>query len=155
MSGDPPKLAWATPGDAAALAAVHAEAFDAPWGASAFDELLAGAGVFGLLAGEPAVGMGLFRLAAGEMEVLTLGVSGAARRTGVARAILRAALGAAENAGAQNVFLEVEVGNAAAVALYESLGFTRSGLRRGYYDRGAAGRADALVMCLDVQPPSA
>jgi ribosomal-protein-alanine N-acetyltransferase len=144
------KLAWATPGDAAALAAVHAEAFDEPWGASAFDELLAGPGVFGLLAGEPAYGMGLFRLVAGEMEVLTLGVSGAARRRGTAQAILAAALDAARSAGAQSVFLEVAIDNAPAVALYERLGFGRAGLRRGYYDRGASGRADALVMRLDL-----
>jgi ribosomal-protein-alanine N-acetyltransferase len=148
-------LSWATPGDAAALAAVHAQAFDAPWGASDFDALLAGPGVFGLLAGEPAVGMALCRIAGGEMEVLTIGVSGAARRRGVAQALMQAALGAAREAGAEQAFLEVAVGNVAAVSLYERLGFERAGLRRGYYDRGAAGRADALVMRLDLRAASA
>ena len=32
------------------------------------------------------------------------------------------------------------------------LGFAEAGLRRGYYDRGSAGRADALVMRLDLGP---
>jgi ribosomal-protein-alanine N-acetyltransferase len=146
------KLAWATPGDAAALAAAHAEAFDEPWTASAFDDLFAGPGVFGLLAEEDArrLGMILCRVAAGEMEVLTIGVTGAARRGGVARALMAAALAAGRQAGAESVFLEVAVGNAAAIGLYRRLGFAQAGVRRGYYDRGPAGREDALVMHLDL-----
>jgi len=144
------RMVWATPADAAALAAAHAEAFDPSWGASAFDDLLASPGVFGVLAGEPAVGLVLCRVAAGEVEVLTLGVSRKARRRGLARMLMGAALQAGRDAGATAAFLEVAVENLAAVALYESLGFERAGLRRGYYDRGAAGREDALVMRLDL-----
>ncbi|MDB5447528.1 MAG: ribosomal-protein-alanine acetyltransferase [Phenylobacterium sp.] len=149
-------LVWATPGHAAALAAVHAAAFNPPWGASAFDELMAASGVFALLADEdPAVGMILCRLAAGEMEVLTVGVCGAARRRGVARALMVAAIGAARQAGAEAAFLEVAVDNAPAVGLYESLGFARAGRRPGYYDRGTEGRTDALVMRLDLNTAAA
>jgi ribosomal-protein-alanine N-acetyltransferase len=147
-------LNWVTPGDAAAMAAVHAQAFAppiaAPWGASAFDELLAQPGVFGALAGDPPQGLVLCRLAAGEMEVLTLGVAGAARRCGLAQALMTAALGAARAAGAEACFLEVAVDNIAAVGLYERLGFVRAGIRRAYYNRGASARADALVMRLDL-----
>lgn len=145
------RLAWTTPADAAAMAAVHAEAFPAPWDAAAFVELMDGAGVFGLLAGEdPVLGVILCRVAAGEMEVLTVGVAPAARRRGVGKALVVAAVGAARQAGADTAFLEVAVDNAAAAALYAGLGFRRAGVRRGYYDRGAAGRADALVMRLDL-----
>ncbi|CAN7150761.1 GNAT family N-acetyltransferase [Phenylobacterium sp. LjRoot219] len=133
------------------MAAVHAQAFPAPWDAAAFSELMDGAGVFGLLAGEdPVLGVILCRVAAGEMEVLTIGVDPAARRRGVAKALVVAAVGAARQAGADTAFLEVAVDNAAAAALYAGLGFRRAGVRRGYYDRGAAGRADALVMRLDL-----
>jgi ribosomal-protein-alanine N-acetyltransferase len=156
MTGGGVKLAWVTPGDAAALAAVHAEAFDTPWGASAFDELLAQDGVFGLLAGEvAAVGMALYRIAGGEMEVLTIGVSRAARQRGIARAMMAAAVGAARQAEVACVFLEVAIDNAPAVTLYDRLGFRRAGVRRGYYDRGPGGQVDALVMRLDLQPVSA
>jgi ribosomal-protein-alanine N-acetyltransferase len=149
-------LAWATPGDAAALAAVHALAFEAPWAASAFDELLSGEGVFGVLAGgPPSLGMVLCRLVAGEMEILTLGVSAAARRQGMAQTLMAAALGAAREAKAEAVFLEVAVDNAAAIGLYERLGFARTGLRKDYYDRGSGGRTDALVMRLDLGAPAA
>ncbi|HEY8615443.1 GNAT family N-acetyltransferase [Phenylobacterium sp.] len=145
-------LSWATAGDAEALAQVHAAGFDPPWDAAAFRDLFAGPGVFGLLArdGDRPAGMGLFRVVAGEMEVLTLAVDPAARRQGLARAVMTAALGAARAAGAEAAFLEVAADNAPAAALYAALGFRREGLRRGYYDRGPAGRMDAVVMRLDL-----
>jgi ribosomal-protein-alanine N-acetyltransferase len=145
------KLAWTTPADAAAMAAVHAQAFAAPWEAAAFAQLMAGPGVFGLIAGEEApLGVILCRVVADEMEVLTVGVASGARRRGVARALVVAALGAARQAGAEAAFLEVAVDNDAATALYAALGFRRAGLRRGYYERAPGERADALVMRLDL-----
>jgi ribosomal-protein-alanine N-acetyltransferase len=144
-------LIWTTPADAPAMAEVHAQAFDGAWDAEAFCDLMDAVGVFGLLAGSPpAAGVILCRVAAGEMEVLTIGVAPTARQRGVGKALMTAALGAARQAGAEAVFLEVAVDNAAAVALYAGLGFRRAGLRRGYYHRGAAGQADALVMRLDL-----
>ena len=78
------------------------------------------------------------------------GVTPAARRKGVAQALLAAGLGAARGRGAAQAFLEVAVDNEAAIALYQRLGFHRAGKRLYYYDRGAAGRMDALVMRLDL-----
>lgn len=144
-------LIWTTPDDAPAMAEVHAQAFAGGWDAEAFGDLMEGAGVFGLLAGTaPAKGVILCRVAAGEMEVLTVGVAPGARQQGVGKALMIAALAAARQAGAEAAFLEVAVDNAAAVALYAGLGFRRAGLRRGYYDRGEDGPADALVMRLDL-----
>jgi ribosomal-protein-alanine N-acetyltransferase len=145
------KLAWATPADAAAMAQAHAAAFPSPWSAAEFEALMAGPGVFGFLAGESEpLGVILCRVAAAEMEVLTVGVSPKARRHGLARALMAAAVGAARQAGAEEAFLEVAADNAPACALYAGLGFRHAGVRRGYYDRGAEGRADALVMRLDL-----
>lgn len=145
------KIAWTTPADAGRMAAVHAQAFPAPWDEAAFAELMEGVGVFGLLAGDEAeLGLILCRVVAGEMEVLTIGVAPSARRRGVAKAMMAAALGAARHSGADAAFLEVAVDNAEAASLYAGLGFRRAGLRRNYYDRGDAGRVDALVMRLDL-----
>lgn len=149
-------LAWTTPEDAEALALAHAAAFEAPWSAAEFVALMAQPGVFGLLARDEApLGVILCRTAAGETEVLTLGVVPPARRRGLAKALLAAALGAARQTGAEAVFLEVAADNAPAAALYAGLGFRRAGLRRAYYDRGPAGRQDALVMRLDLNAASA
>lgn len=145
------KLVWTTPADAARMAALHAEAFAAPWDAAAFADLMEGVGVFGLLASdERELGLILCRVVAGEVEVLTVGVAPGARRRGVAKAMIGAALATARSAGADCAILEVAVDNAEAAALYAGLGFRRAGLRRGYYDRGERGRADALVMRLDL-----
>ena len=146
------KLIRATPAECDAMATVHAEAFAAKaWRADEFEDLLDGAGIYGFLAEAAApAGVVLCRVAAGEVEVLTLGVSNAARRRGVGTALMAAALPAARDLGATEAFLEVAVDNPAAIALYERLGFAARGLRKSYYDRGPAGVMDALVMRLDL-----
>ena len=65
---------------------------------------------------------------------------------------MAAALDRIRLCAAREVFLEVDAANVAAIGLYDSLGFKRVGVRKGYYDRGAAGRADALLMRLDLEP---
>jgi ribosomal-protein-alanine N-acetyltransferase len=144
-------LIWATPEDAAAMAQAHAGAFDPSWREDEFEDLLDGEGIYGFVAKDEApLGVILCRVAADEMEVLTIGVRPEARRKGVARALMEAGLAAAKQAGAGACFLEVAVDNPAAIALYERLGFSRAGLRKGYYDRGEAGLMDAVVMRLDL-----
>jgi ribosomal-protein-alanine N-acetyltransferase len=76
-------------------------------------------------------------------EILTVGVIDAARRRGIARALLAALLAEAVRRGAVEAFLEVRVDNAAARALYAADGFVEVGRRPGYYD---GGRVDAVVM---------
>jgi ribosomal-protein-alanine N-acetyltransferase len=151
------KLTWATPAEAVLLARAHAGGFDEPWREDEFEDLLEGEGVFGFLAqqDEAPLGMILCRAVAGEMEVLTLAVVPPARRQGVAKALMTAALGAAVQMGVKEAFLEVAVDNDAAAALYVGLGFRRAGLRKAYYDRGPAGVVDALVMRLDLTPDAA
>lgn len=145
------KLDLATAADAPAMASAHAQAFDTPWDEVDFEDLLDGPGIFGLVVrAEDPAGVLVCRTAAGEAEILTVGVAPWARRQGVGQALMTAAIGMARGAGANEMFLEVDVDNAGAVALYERLGFARAGLRKAYYDRGPNGRADALVMRLDL-----
>ena len=149
------KLAAAGADQGPALASLHALAFQQPWAAAAFTSLLEGAGVFALLAKtDGPAGFVLCRTVAGEAEILTLAVAPSARRSGVARALMAAAIDLARQAGAEAMFLEVGAGNAAAVTLYARLGFIETGRRRSYYDRDAEGREDALIMHLDLKPPA-
>ncbi|HET7879667.1 MAG TPA: GNAT family N-acetyltransferase [Acetobacteraceae bacterium] len=133
----------ATGAHVAALAAIHATAFPPreAWGEDAISLQLALPGSFGLI--EQRGGMLLARVAADEAEVLTLAVMPAVRREGIATALLDAATAQARAVGAHRMFLEVAVGNTAAIALYRTAGLVEVGRRRRYY----ADRSDALVLC--------
>ncbi|WP_459675449.1 GNAT family N-acetyltransferase [Acidisoma sp. 7E03] len=136
------------PAYAPALAAIHALAFpQEPWGAATFQQQLEMHGVVGLL--DSRGGMILLRLTLDEAEILTLGTAPAARRRGIAAGLLAEALRQAAARGVRQVFLEVEVGNAAARGLYAAAGFTEVGRRRGYYANGA----DALVLRATLPEP--
>jgi ribosomal-protein-alanine N-acetyltransferase len=135
-----------------ALAVLHASAFDRPWHEAELAELMRSPGVVAL---ETDGGFIMVRLLGDAAEVLTLAVAPSARRRGAGRALVRAGLTAAEEAGAPTVVLEVAAGNAAAVALYESEGFERAGVRRGYYARAGQGAEDALLLRRTLKTPGA
>jgi ribosomal-protein-alanine N-acetyltransferase len=96
------------------------------------------------VADRPPAAYAAFRHAAGEAELLRVGVGPAFRRRGLARALLVEGLERLRDAEVQVCFLEVRVDNQPAIHLYESLGFSCTGLRRGYYRDGA----DALIFVL-------
>lgn len=137
--------------DAALLAALQASAFDDRWSADFIACLLDQPGVVAAVAAESpsaqgAQGMILVRSIAGEAEILTLAVRPAARRRGVARALVRYGAARADALGAGVMFLEVSAANAAAIPLYLGLGFVRAGLRPGYYATPDGVRQDALIL---------
>jgi ribosomal-protein-alanine N-acetyltransferase len=94
--------------------------------------------------GTPPAAYAAFRHAAGEAELLRVGVAPGFRRRGFARALLIEGLERLRAAEVQVCYLEVRVDNRSAIYLYESLGFSCTGLRRGYYRDGA----DALIFVL-------
>jgi ribosomal-protein-alanine N-acetyltransferase len=130
---------------AAVMAAVHGAAFPHdPWTEASFATLLAQPGVAGLI--DPRGGVLLIRTIVDEAEVLTLGV--ATRRQGIGRALMIAGMDQARAAGAVVMHLEVAADNAAALGLYGSLGFTRTGRRKTYYPNGQ----DALLFAKPLSP---
>ena len=133
--------------DPHALAAIHAEAFDAPWDAAALESLIDRPGA--VLEAETD-GFVLVQVAGDEAEVLTLAVRPAARQRGLARALTVRAAGQAAALGARRLFLEVAEDNAAARALYDALGFRPVGRRPRYYARPDGTRVDALLLSLDL-----
>lgn len=77
-----------------------------------------------------------------DVQILDVAVSPERRREGIARKLLAHVSYDAQMLGCTTASLEVEAGNAAAIGLYEALGFTPAGIRRDYYGLGA----DAAVM---------
>lgn len=141
----------AGPVHAALVSALRAECFtDGGWSAESVATLLGTPGTLALIAeiaGEPA-GFMLSRAAADEAEILTIGVPPSLRRNGIAGRLLDTALRRLRAAGIGRVFLEVAVGNRAALALYASRGFREVGRRPGYYARSGSSAEDALVLSL-------
>jgi ribosomal-protein-alanine N-acetyltransferase len=73
------------------------------------------------------------------VDLLRIAVAPAVRRRGVARALLDAAMAAAEGS---RMLLEVSAANHSAIAFYASAGFAQIDRRRRYYKDGT----DAIVM---------
>lgn len=131
------------------LAALHAACLEEAWPAADIGTLLRQPGVFAALASNAApVGFMLWRAAADEAEILSLGVLPAARRHGIATALLEAAVVSLLAAGVASLFLEVAEDNRAAVAFYRAHGFSEVGRRSRYYRRVGDRDADALVLKL-------
>lgn len=80
-------------------------------------------------------------------ELESIAVAPAARRQGIASALLQAILRWAESQGARQLGLEVRAGNAAALALYRRFGF-RTEARRPHYYRDP--EDDALLLTMAV-----
>ena len=129
-----------------ALAALHRRCFTSPppWSEADFAGFLADPLAFLLVEGD--AGFLLGRAVAGEAELLTLAVAPEARRRGLGRKLVARFLYQARLRGAEQAFLEVSATNPAAIRLYESTGFLRSGLRRGYYPAPDGPRIDALIL---------
>jgi [ribosomal protein S18]-alanine N-acetyltransferase len=80
-----------------------------------------------------------------QAELETIAVAPASQRRGIARCLLQSLMEELGPAGIHEVWLEVRVSNAPAVALYRSLGFRETGRRPRYY---ADPVEDALLMGL-------
>ena len=87
----------------------------------------------------------------GDADLLTIATVPAARRGGLATAMLTHLLDEARRRGCEHVLLEVRRSNTAAQALYERHGFEVLGVRRRYY---TGPDEDALVMRRRLRPSS-
>lgn len=124
-----------TKGDLAFVAEVEKTLFSDPWTAETLTDELAFPFARSYVLTEDGVpaSYGLFRLLAGEGEVLRIGTLPSCRRRGFARALLEHFEAEGEKEGLQKIFLEVRIGNAPARGLYEGLGFREIALRQSYY----------------------
>jgi ribosomal-protein-alanine N-acetyltransferase len=134
--------------DLDAIAALHERCFDECWSASFLSSVLAAPGCFGVVAGPNSAPDAFIvgRVAADEVEVLTLAVQPESRRRGIGGALVDFAASHAARLGAKAMFLEVGRSNATARSIYATRGFLPVGERRGYYDSGSGPREDAIIL---------
>lgn len=127
---------------------IENEAFPSPWSASYFR--------MGLRKPKPnehfyvarlaqhIVGYVVFRIVSDEGHLYNLAVAAAHRRRGIAKYLLTTTLEFIADNGGRQVFLEVDVANVAAHALYRQFGFRICRIRKNYYGFGQ----DAYVLRL-------
>ncbi|MDH4319131.1 MAG: ribosomal protein S18-alanine N-acetyltransferase [Desulfobulbaceae bacterium] len=89
----------------------------------------------------------LARLVVGEGEIIRFAVASEQRRQGIGTSLLLALLDELFTRRAEQCFLEVRAGNTPALRLYNSIGFTRAGLRKGYYHHP---EEDGLILKKDL-----
>ena len=90
-------------------------------------------------------GFVVYRIAADEAEIITIGVNPEKRRLGIATAMIGIIEKTIKSQGVNKIFLEVASNNIPAQKLYENLGFKVVGLRPKYYDG-----VDAILMSKDI-----
>lgn len=127
---------------------IERASYDAPWSRAMFA---------GELIKSNSICLGAFRLGrvigylivsryVDDWHIMNLAVDPAWRRRGVARLLLEDFFGRSDGGREHGCTLEVRTSNAAAISLYEGLGFESHGVRRGYY---VDNNEDALVMWRD------
>lgn len=134
----PVEIVSGSAADADAVDAIMSAAFDPRYGEAWTRHqclgILAMPGVWlrlALVNGQPA-GFALVRAILDEAELLLIAVHPDYRRLGAGAALLRAAIDECRTRGVRRLHLEVRANNPA-IALYSAHGFTRAGVRRGYY----------------------
>ena len=97
--------------------------------------------------GGEVVGYVLCWFVADEIHIVNLAVDAKSRRRGIGRRLMQEVCDRALQRRLSIATLEVRVHNQAAILLYESMGFRKVAIRKGYYaDNGE----DAIVMLKDL-----
>jgi ribosomal-protein-alanine N-acetyltransferase len=137
--------------DLAAIERIERRAYPTPWSRSMFAGELAKPssiclGAVDVDAGEALVAYLIISRYADAWHVMNVAVHDDYRGQGVATQLLNRLFELTAGDDRRGYTLEVRVSNAAAIRLYERLGFVARGVRRGYYTDN---REDALIMWKD------
>ena len=132
-------------GDVAAVAALEAQIFSMPWSAAGFADTLPREDVIFLVAYEQDELLGYVGIYCmlDEGEITNVAVAPAARRRGIARALLTELKQQLACRNVARIVLEVRVSNEPAIRLYEQLGFSVLGVRKNFYEKPTE---DAYIM---------
>lgn len=131
--------------DVAPVSRIEEDSFSMPWGPEDFAELVDAPGSLYLVAevdGQVAGCCGLTDVCS-DGDIGNVVVAEKFRNLGVGQAMLRELLRQGTEMGIRDFTLEVRVSNAAAIHVYEKLGFASEGIRPGFYDKP---KEDAMIM---------
>ncbi len=134
-----------------AVAALERECFADPWSEAGLEEELHNPCARFRVAEHLTEVRGYLgaHIVADEMSITNIAVSPRYRRQNVARMLLHDAIMTAKEKNLSRITLEVRVSNEAAIALYESMGFVKDGIRPRFY---AHPTEDAAIYSLYFTP---
>lgn len=126
------------------IEALERECFKTPWTREMLDGSFTLNNFAGFIADENGSIAGYIGVIYDEWdgEILNVAVRESERKKGYGKALMQTALDFLTEKGKENVFLEVRRGNVVAQNLYYSLGFTKIGERKKYYEN----TEDAFVL---------
>lgn len=131
--------------DIETLSIIEAESFSMPWSPKDFTDLL-GRSYCTYLVAETAgrvVGSCGMTNICNEGSIDNVVVAEGFRGQGIAQALLRELIALGESDGVEAFTLEVRVSNAAAIHVYEKMGFVSEGIRPSFYEKPTE---DAMIM---------
>lgn len=126
-----------TPEDVPFISKLEEETFSMPWSADSFLEMIGKADARYYVAeenGRILGGCGVLMIA-GEGNITNVVIAPEARNRGIGTAMLRHLMEEGDREGLTAYTLEVRVSNAAAIHVYEKLGFVSAGVRPGFYEK--------------------
>ena len=131
--------------DVEPLSVIEAKAFTMPWTAADFARLIQDRNSQYLVAEVDGCVVGCCGVTnvSGDGEIDNVVVDEAYRNRGIATALLRETLRRGYAMGVEAFTLEVRVGNAPAIHIYEKAGFVSEGIRPHFYDKP---KEDALIL---------
>ena len=117
------------------IAALETVCFSDPWSENSIAGELDNRLSLWLVAldGEKVVGYVGSQTVLGETDMMNIAIDPDYRRQGIARQLIEKLIEVLKGRGSHSLMLEVRAGNAPAIALYESMGFTVAGKRPNYY----------------------
>ncbi|MCX4341286.1 MAG: ribosomal protein S18-alanine N-acetyltransferase [Lachnospiraceae bacterium] len=134
-----------TPEDVPYISQLEEETFSMPWSPASFLQMIEEEDARYYVAeedGQLLGGCGLW-LIAGEGSIGNVAVAKEERRRGVGTGLMRHMLSEGDKEGLTAYTLEVRVSNAAAIGLYQKLGFVSEGIRPNFYEKPTE---DAIIM---------
>ncbi|MDO4323403.1 MAG: ribosomal protein S18-alanine N-acetyltransferase [Lachnospiraceae bacterium] len=134
-----------TPQDVPEVAVLERQIFTMPWSENGFLSSLQSQDTLYLVVREKGRLLGYCGLLQSfdEADITNVAVSPEERGRGVGHAMLQELMRRGKERGIMRYTLEVRTGNAAAIHLYQKLGFVSAGIRKNFYEKP---REDALIM---------
>lgn len=134
-----------TPEDVPFISRLEEETFSMPWSREAFMEMVTkeDAAYYVAESDDEIIGGCGVLMIAGEGNITNVAVKEAARNQGIGTKLLKYLLSEGERNGLTAFTLEVRVSNAAAIHVYEKLGFHSEGIRPNFYEKPDE---DAVIM---------